>query len=295
MASPRGGAGGGARHQARPRTRNRRSPGSRMLVVLACAAVLAFSLFPVVVMLTTAVDARANDGSTTLLPSQFTWDNFRFVLDEGGFTTYLVNSLIVGLATVVISGLLALLAAVAVSRFVFRFRTALLVMVLVIQMVPLEALVIPLFIQAKTLGMLNHLLGLVIVYVAFSLPFAIWMMRGFVAAVPKEIEEAAFVDGASWPRMFWSVLLPLCAPGLVATSVFSFITAWNEFVFAITFMNDQDSYTVAAGLRQFFTQYGTDWGAVMAGSTLITLPVMAFFILVQRRLSSGLVAGAVKG
>ena len=295
MASPRGGAGAGARHQARPRTRNRRSPGSRMLVVLACAAVLAFSLFPVVVMLTTAVDARANDGSTTLLPSQFTWDNFRFVLDEGGFTTYLVNSLIVGLATVVISGLLALLAAVAVSRFVFRFRTALLVMVLVIQMVPLEALVIPLFIQAKTLGMLNHLLGLVIVYVAFSLPFAIWMMRGFVAAVPKEIEEAAFVDGASWPRMFWSVLLPLCAPGLVATSVFSFITAWNEFVFAITFMNDQDSYTVAAGLRQFFTQYGTDWGAVMAGSTLITLPVMVFFILVQRRLSSGLVAGAVKG
>ena len=295
MASPRGGAGAGARHQARPRTRNRRSPGSRMLVVLACAAVLAFSLFPVMVMLTTAVDARANDGSTTLLPSQFTWDNFRFVLDEGGFTTYLVNSLIVGLATVVISGLLALLAAVAVSRFVFRFRTALLVMVLVIQMVPLEALVIPLFIQAKTLGMLNHLLGLVIVYVAFSLPFAIWMMRGFVAAVPKEIEEAAFVDGASWPRMFWSVLLPLCAPGLVATSVFSFITAWNEFVFAITFMNDQDSYTVAAGLRQFFTQYGTDWGAVMAGSTLITLPVMAFFILVQRRLSSGLVAGAVKG
>ena len=295
MASPRGGAGAGARHQARPRTRNRRSPGSRMLVVLACAAVLVFSLFPVWVMLTTAVDARANDGSTTLLPSQFTWDNFRFVLDEGGFTTYLVNSLIVGLATVVISGLLALLAAVAVSRFVFRFRTALLVMVLVIQMVPLEALVIPLFIQAKTLGMLNHLLGLVIVYVAFSLPFAIWMMRGFVAAVPKEIEEAAFVDGASWPRMFWSVLLPLCAPGLVATSVFSFITAWNEFVFAITFMNDQDSYTVAAGLRQFFTQYGTDWGAVMAGSTLITLPVMVFFILVQRRLSSGLVAGAVKG
>ncbi|QNN54738.1 carbohydrate ABC transporter permease [Nocardioides mesophilus] len=246
-------------------------------------------------MLTTAVDARANDGSTSLLPTDLTWDNFRFVLDEGGFTTYLVNSLFVALSTVVVSSLLALLAAVAVARFVFRFRTALLVMVLVIQMVPMEALVIPLFIQAKNLGMLNHLLGLVIVYVAFSLPFAIWMMRGFAAAIPKEVEEAAYVDGASWPRMFWSVLLPLCAPGLVATSVFSFITAWNEFVFAITFMNDQDSYTVAAGLRQFFTQYGTDWGAVMAGSTLITLPVMIFFILVQRRLSSGLVAGAVKG
>ncbi len=273
----------------------RRRGSQRVLVALACLAVLAFSLFPVFVMVSTAVDARAGDGSRSLLPTQLTLENFRFVLDEGGFTTYLRNSLVVALATVLVSGLLALLASVAVSRFVFRFRTALLVMVLVVQMVPLEALVIPLFIQAKTLGLLNHLLGLVIVYVAFSLPFAIWTLRGFVAAVPRELEEAAYVDGASWPRMFWTILLPLCAPGLVATSVFSFITAWNEFVFAITFLNDQDSYTVAAGLRQFFTQYGTNWGAVMAGSTLITIPVMLFFVAVQRRLSAGLVAGAVKG
>ena len=107
-------------------------------------------------------------------------------------------------------------------------------------MVPLEALVIPLFIQASSLEMLNSLLGLTVVYVAFSLPFAIWMLRGFVAAVPQELEEAAYLDGASWPRMFWSVLFPLVAPGLVATSVFSFITAWNEFVFAITFFNDDE-------------------------------------------------------
>ena len=143
--------------------------------------------------------------------------------------------------------------------------------------------------------MLNSLIALTVVYVAFSLPFAIWMLRGFVAAIPQELEEAAYLDGASWPRMFWSVLFPLVAPGLVATSVFSFITAWNEFVFAITFLNDKDKYTVAAGLRQFFTQYGTDWGSVMAGSTLITVPVMIFFVLVQRRLAEGLVAGAVKG
>ncbi|QWZ09430.1 carbohydrate ABC transporter permease [Nocardioides panacis] len=268
---------------------------SRVGLGLGFTAVLVFSLFPVFVMLSTAVDARANDGSRSLLPTSLTWDNFRFVLDEGGFATYLRNSLVVALSTVVISGLLALLASVAVSRFRFRFRTSVLVMVLVVQMVPLEALVIPLFIQAKNLGLLNHLFGLVVVYVAFSLPFAIWTLRGFVSAVPRELEEAAYVDGASWPRMFWSVLLPLVAPGLVATSVFSFITAWNEFVFAITFMNDQGSYTVAVGLRQFFTQYGTNWGAVMAGSTLITLPVMIFFVIVQRRLSDGLVAGAVKG
>jgi N,N'-diacetylchitobiose transport system permease protein len=256
---------------------------------------LVFSLFPVFVMVSTAVDARANDGSRSLLPSRFTWDNFAFVLNQGGFTTYLRNSVLVALATVVVSGLLALFASVAVSRFRFRFRTTVLVLVLVVQMVPLEALVIPLFLQARTLGLLDHLFGLVVVYVAFSLPFAIWTLRGFVAAVPVDIEEAAYVDGASWSKMFWLVLFPLVAPGLVATSVFSFITAWNEFIFAITFLNDQDKYTVAAGLRQFFTQYGTNWGAVMAGSTLITVPVMLFFVAVQRRLSAGLVAGAVKG
>jgi N,N'-diacetylchitobiose transport system permease protein len=272
-----------------------RSLTGRLLTALGVVVVLVFTLFPVFVMFSTAVDARANDGSRSLLPTHWTLDNFSFVLDEGGFTTYLRNSVVVALATVVVSSLLALLASVAVARFRFRFRTAVLVMILVVQMVPMEALVIPLFVQARTLGLLDHLMGLVVVYVAFSLPFAVWMLRGFVAAVPVELEEAAYVDGASWSRMFWSILFPLVAPGLVATSVFSFITAWNEFIFAITFMNDQDKYTVAAGLRQFFTQYGTNWGAVMAGSTLITLPVMVFFVAVQRRLSSGLVAGAVKG
>jgi len=272
-----------------------RSIARRAWTATAVVGVLGFSLFPVFIMVSTAVDARANDGSRSLLPTAYTLENFAFVLQEGNFTTYLVNSVVVSLATVAASGLIALLASVAVSRFRFRFRTAVLMMVLIVQMVPLEALVIPLFIQAKTLNMLDHLVGLVVVYVAFSLPFAIWMLRGFVGAIPVQIEEAAYVDGASWTRMFWTILLPLCAPGLVATSVFSFIVAWNEFIFAITFMTDQEKYTVAAGLRQFFTQYGTNWGAVMAGSTLITVPVMFFFVAVQRRLSAGLVAGAVKG
>jgi N,N'-diacetylchitobiose transport system permease protein len=272
-----------------------RSVMSRVWTTLAVVAVLAFSLFPVFVMVSTAVDARANDGSRSILPTSFTLDNFRFVLDQGNFTTYLRNSLVVALSTVVVSSLVALLASVAVARFRFRFRTAVLMLILIVQMVPLEALVIPLYLQAKDLHLLNHLLGLVVVYVAFSLPFAIWMLRGFVAAIPMEIEEAAYVDGASWWRMFWSILFPLVAPGLVATSVFSFITAWNEFIFAITFMNDDSKYTVAAGLQSFYTEYTTNWGAVMAGSTLITVPVMLFFVAVQRRLASGLAAGAVKG
>ncbi len=150
-----------------------------------------------------------------------------------------------------------------------------LVMILLIQMVPMEALVI--------------------VSVGFSLSFAIWNLRGFVAAVPVELEEAAYPDGASWWRMFRSIPLPPVAPGLVATSVLSFITAWNDFSFALTFMQDDSKYTVAVGLRKFFGQYGTDWGYVMAASTVITIPVMVFFVVVQRRLTSGLVSGAVKG
>jgi N,N'-diacetylchitobiose transport system permease protein len=270
---------------------------SKLLVGLGVVAVVVFTLFPAWMMLSMSVDERASAGNRSLLPTGFTLEHFSFVLDEGGFTTYLRNSFVVAAGTVVASGLLALLAAVAVSRFRFRFRTSLLVMILIVQMVPLEALVIPLFLQARELQLLNRLLGLVVVYVAFALPIAIWMLRGFVAAVPKEVEEAAYVDGASWARMFWSILMPLVAPGLVAVSVFSFIVAWNEFIFALTFNTDADParYTAAVGLRRFFGEFGNDWGAIMAGSTLITVPVMLFFVAVQRRLGAGLVAGAVKG
>ncbi len=274
---------------------NRRTPLSRAGLALATGAVLVFTLFPVYWMVSTAFDPQAASGARSLLPGGFGLDNFRVVLTQGGFGTFLRNSILVALATVLASGLLSLFAAVAVARFRFRLRTSVLVMILIVQMVPMEALVIPLFIQVRTLGMLNNLLGLVVVYVGFSLSFAIWNLRGFVAAVPVELEEAAYLDGASWWRMFRSILLPLVAPGLVATSVFSFITAWNEFIFALTFMQDDSKYTVAVGLRRFFGQFGTDWGLVMAASTLITIPVMVFFVIAQRRLTSGLVSGAVKG
>ncbi|QBI55303.1 Trehalose transport system permease protein SugB [Streptomonospora litoralis] len=275
--------------------RGRRRPTTRSAArALAVAGVLAFTLFPAYFMVVSALSERAASGTETLLPDSVTLENFRFVLAEAGFLRYLGNSLAVAGLTVAGSSVLALLAAVAVSRFRFRLRTTVLVLLLTVQMVPLEALVIPLFLQVRDLRMLNSLIGLAIVYIALALPFAIWMLRGFAAAVPKEVEEAAYIDGCSWGRMFWSVLFPLVAPGLVAAGVFSFITAWNEFILALTFMNESEKYTVAVGLRQFFGQYTTDWGAVMAASTVITLPVMAFFLLVQRGLVSGLVQGAVK-
>ncbi len=258
-------------------------------------AILLFTLFPVYFMLSSAFSDRMTSAVGTLVPRDPTLDNFVHVLTEGDFGTYMLNSLAVAGITVAGACVLSLLAAVAVARFRFRFRTAILVLILIVQMVPLEALVIPLFLQVRDLHLLNTVLGLGVVYIALSLPLAVWMMRGFVAAVPKEVEEAAYIDGASWPVMFWKVLFPLVAPGLVATAIFSFIIAWNEFVLALTFMQQSDKYTVAVGLRQFFGEYANEWGHVMAASTLITLPVMVFFVIVQRWLASGLVQGAVKG
>ncbi|GLU48014.1 carbohydrate ABC transporter permease [Nocardiopsis ansamitocini] len=261
----------------------------------AVAVLLSFTLFPAYFMVISGLSAGAASGTEVLVPVRLTLAHFEQVLLHGDFLRYLRNSAVVAIITVVGSGLLALFAAVAVARFRFRMRTTVLVMVLVVQMVPLEALVIPLFLMARDLRMLNSLIGLAVVYIALSLPFAVWMLRGFVAAVPVEVEEAAAIDGASWGRTLWSVLLPLAAPGLVACSIFSFITAWNEFILALTFMNDSDKFTAAVGLRQFFGLNTTAWGPVMAASTLITLPVMVFFLFVQRGLVSGLAAGAVKG
>ncbi|WP_308291497.1 carbohydrate ABC transporter permease [Microbacterium sp. G2-8] len=277
-----------SRHTTRRRTS---SAVKAVLVVL----LLAFTLFPAWWMVSSAFIPNPS-ARTSLGISEFTFEHFEYVLSDGGFGVFLRNSAIVAVAVVLVSALLAVLASVAVARFRFRFRTGILMMILIVQMVPLEALVIPLFVQVRDLGMLNTLLGLVIVYIALSLPFGIWMLRGFVAAVPVEIEEAAYLDGATWGRMFRSVLLPLVMPGLVATSIFSFITAWNEFVFAMTLLGGETSqYTVAIGLRQFFGEHSNEWGAIMAASTIITLPVMIFFVIVQGKLSSGLVSGSVKG
>ena len=271
-----------------------RSPAARLGLGVAATALVAFTLFPVYFMLTTAFNARATSGTDSLLPSNLTLDNFGRALGEGKFTDFMVNSAIVTVATVLFACSIALLGAVAIARFHFRFRTTMLVLILVVQMLPAEALVIPLFLQMKDLRMLNSLAGLVLVYVAFSLPFAIWNLRGFVAAVPRELEEAAYLDGCGWWQMFRYVLLPLVVPGLVATSAFSFVMAWEEFTFARTFLTNEDRMTVGIGLQRFFGQNTDDWGGLMAASTLVTLPVMIVFVLAQRRLGSGLVQGAVK-
>lgn len=207
---------------------------------------------------------------------------------------FLRNSLFV--TAVAASSLIAMLAAIALARFRFRFRTSYLIMLLIVQMLPQQALVIALFLDFRRLNLLDSLVGLILVYTAFALPVTIWMLRNFVATVPREMEEAAAIDGAGPLRVFWRILLPLTAPGLVATSVFAFIFAWNEFVFALTFLGtDTAKYTLPIYVQYFYGRGSVDWGGIMAASTLFTIPVMVFFLIVQRRMVNGLVAGAVKG
>jgi N,N'-diacetylchitobiose transport system permease protein len=295
----------GARRAPASRGPARRRP-ARVLrtaaVNAAAIGVAAATLFPILWMVSTALKPPQEIFSLTPhpLPAHPTLGNFHQVLTGSvigySFWRFFTNSLLVTLTAVVASSALALLAAVAVARFRFTFRTSYLIMLLVVQMLPQQALVIALFIDFRALNLLDSLTGLIAVYTAFALPISIWMLRNFVAAVPKEVEEAAAIDGAGPARIFWRVLFPLVAPGLVATSVFSFIYAWNEFTFALTFLGtDQVKYTLPIYVTYFFNKGGADWGAVMAASTMYTIPPIVFFLIVQRRMARGLVAGAVKG
>jgi N,N'-diacetylchitobiose transport system permease protein len=265
------------------------------------------TLFPIFWMVSTAFKPSQEIYSLTprLLPSHPTLGNFSAVMSGqasgiGSVWLFFRNSLLVTLSTVVLASLISLLASIAVARFRFRFRfrfrASYLILLLIVQMIPGQALIIALFLDFDRLNLLQSLPGLVLVYAAQALPVSIWMLRNFVATVPRELEEAAAVDGAGSLRIFWRILFPLVAPGLIATSIFSFITAYNEFIVALTFLGQAHSdYTLPIYVTFFFTRGGAEWGPIMAASTLYTIPVVVFFLIVQRRMTAGLVAGAVKG
>jgi N,N'-diacetylchitobiose transport system permease protein len=231
-----------------------------------------------------------------MVPLGGTLDNYRSVLEGGRFFDALVMSLAVTVATVAVSLSFAFLAALAVSRFKFRGRKSFIVTLLLIQMIPVEGLFISQYKMLEGFHLLNTVAGLTLVYVANVLPFTVWTLRGFVAGVPYELEEAAMMDGCSRFQAFRRITFPLLAPGLVATGVFGFIQAWNEFTLAVVVMTREDKKTLPVWLASFLdVNRGVDWGAVMAGSTLIAVPVIIFFLVVQGRMVSGLTAGAVKG
>jgi N,N'-diacetylchitobiose transport system permease protein len=269
----------------------------KVLLSVLALVVAALFAFPTYWMAATALKPTSQLLSTRydLVPASITIDHFTTALGKPGFVTSLTNSLIVTLGAVLCSLVAGLLAAVPLARLRFRGRRGFLLLMLIVQMAPFEALVIPLYLMMRDLDLLDQLSALVLVYFAATLPFTAWTLRGFVDGIPVELEEAAMVDGCGRWGAFRRVTLPLLGPGLVATSMFAFITAWNEFLYALIFMRHQGNWTLPRWLASFQTVFGTDWGGTMAASTLFTIPVLVFFLLVQRNLVSGVTAGAVKG
>lgn len=253
--------------------------------------------FPVYWMITTSFKPKEDILSTTptLLPRSFSLQNYIQAVTKEGFVQALLNSLIVVTFTVLISISIALFASIAVARMRFKGKSIYVGSILLVQMLPLSALLIPLYLLLSRLQLTDKLLGVVITYIAFVLPFVIWTLRGFLINIPAELEEAALVDGCTKPQAYRKVLFPLMAPGLVATSVFAFIQAWNEFLLAYIILSSQSNATMPIWLAGFTNRFGTDWGPLMAASTLTALPVVIFFSLIQSKIATGVTAGAVKG
>jgi N,N'-diacetylchitobiose transport system permease protein len=261
-------------------------------------AVFVVMVFPVFWMISTAF--KPDDEIISLNPTWLPWhptlSHFRNAINKPFFWADVKNSLIVVTVTVAISIVLAFLAAVALARYRFSARKLFIVLVIGIQMLPQAGLIIPLYVVLARYHQVNALSGLVVTYMTFVLPFCVWTLRGFLLGIPKDLEEAAMVDGSTRLGVFVKILLPLMGPGLVATSVFAFITTWNEYIFARVLLNDQSKQTVTVWLSYFLgSSRHTDWGALMAASSLTAVPVVVFFLLVQRRIAFGLTAGAVRG
>jgi N,N'-diacetylchitobiose transport system permease protein len=269
----------------------------RATVNAVCVILAILFVAPVYWMATTAVkpDSEIKRYTPSFVPWPLDFSHFHRIFSDSAFYTGLRSSLIVTVSVVIAGTLVALLAATALARFRFRGRAAFIVALIVVQMIPGEALFIPFYLMLRNIDLLGHLLGLMLVYLSFTVPFTTWMLRGFVASIPIELEEAAAVDGATRWQSFWRILFPLVAPGLLATSIFSFITAWTEFTYAYVLVNDSSNYTLPVYIQSFIGRNGTDYGAQMAVAAVFTLPVVVFFLLIQRRAVAGMSAGAVKG
>jgi len=261
-------------------------------------ALFVVMVFPVFWMVSTAFkrDGDIVSYTPTWLPIHPTLSHFGAAIHRPFFWADVKNSVIIVTVTVAISIALAFLAAVALAKYRFGGRKLFIVLMIGIQMLPQAGLIIPLYVVLARYHEVNALTGVIVTYMTFALPFCVWTLRGFLINIPKELEEAAMVDGNTRLGAFVKILLPLAAPGLVATSVFTFITSWNEYIFARVLLNDQAKQTLTVWLSAFLgSGRNTDWGGLMAGSTLTAIPVLVFFLLVQRRIAFGLTAGAVKG
>jgi len=271
-------------------------------VYAAVALATAVVLYPVLLVIKKAFEpGRQFALSASPVPEDVTLDHFRGLLGQRGtdgslaFLQHAGASVIVAVATTVVGIILACTAAYALSRFRFPGRRTALTTFLVVQMFPASLLILPLYVLLDQLGLLNSLTGLVLVYSTTAIPFCVWTLKGYFDGLPRELLEAARVDGAGPARIFFTIVLPLARPGIAVTALFSFMTAWNEFIMASTFLTDEGKYTLPVLLQSSVGQFSADWGRFAAGALVTSVPVMILFYVLQKYLVGGLTAGAVKG
>jgi len=264
---------------------------------LAILGYVAFALFPLYWLLKVSVTPNKllySEG-IRMWPSRTSFEHFEFVLKHSEFPTFFKNSLIVSGSTAFIVTVLASLAGYALSRFSFRGKYWIVALMLLTQMFPLVMLVAPIFKMLSPLGLTNSLTGLVIVYTAFNVPFATFLMQSFFDGIPKDLEEAAMIDGATQFVAFRQIILPLTLPGIAATLGFVFTAAWSELLFSLMLISGNDAATFPVGLLSFVSKFSVDFGQMMAAGVMALIPACLFFLLIQRYLVQGLTAGAVKG
>ena len=276
---------------------NRKNPGLYMGIYLAAIVVVVLSVFPFLWMLSTSLKLPSDTFTAVpkIIPPHFTLSNYEQAFKGTLLGRYFLNSTYISLTVTLIGIALAALGAYGFSRFRFPGRKFLYLLILSVQMFPSVVIIIPLFITMRNMGLLNNHLSLLVSYTTFTLPLCIWMLKGFFDGVPRELEEAAMIDGCSWGSAFFRVILPLTLPGIAASRIYAFIGAWNEYVFALTFINIDKLNTMPVGLTAFFGQFTVEWNQLMAASVLFTLPSLVFFIIVRRYITQGMITGAVKG
>jgi multiple sugar transport system permease protein len=269
--------------------------GKDIAVVALTFALLGLLAFPFVWVVLTSIRPGSElfAENFRLLSSTVTLENYRAVL-EGGFVVYIRNSLLVAIPATVITVVIAFLAGYSFSRRVFRLRSTLLIVVVFSQLFPFIVLTTPIYFIYFRLGLVNNLWGLIITYIATTIPFSVYMLLGYLDSVPRELDEAAIIDGCSTVGVIFRVVFPIAWPGVAATAVFVFIQSWNDFLFALTLITDNNLKTIPIGLANLFGQYTTQWDLVMSASVIATLPTLIIFLFLQRQLVSGLAAGAVK-
>jgi len=275
-----------------------RKPGLPGWVIgLVVALVVAVCLFPFWWMLLSSFKTLRELYTVPPVwwPEAPTWDNYRKVIFESNIPRYFLNSVIISVGSTGLALVLAIFASYGFARFDFRGKPLLQAFVLIGQLLPTAAIIVPLFITLRVLGLVNTYWGLILVYMIITLPLSVWMLTSYFKAIPRELDEAAIIDGASRMGVLFRITLPLSTPGIVAVVVYAFVTTWNEFIFALCFATDSSVKTLPIGLAEFSTEFDTDWGAVMAASVLMTLPIALLFLSMQRLFVGGLTAGATKG